>query len=52
MSKLAAVLMIVFTLVVILFSTWQLYAGNLKAAFSSLPFLLVIYVFIRPFHRE
>ena len=40
--------MILFSLALIGFCTWQLFAGNLEAAFSSLPFLLIIYVFIRP----
>ncbi|BCO11504.1 hypothetical protein GEOBRER4_n2912 [Citrifermentans bremense] len=51
MTKAAALFIIMFTLAVIGFGTWQLYAGNLVAAFSSFPFLLIIYVFIKPFRR-
>jgi hypothetical protein len=52
MMKPAAIFIILFTLAVIAFGTWQMFAGNLEAAFSSFPFLLIIYVFIRPFRRE
>lgn len=52
MTKFAALLLIVFTILVVTFGTWQLYAGNLEAAFSSFPFLIVIYVFIRPFRKQ
>lgn len=51
MNKAAALFIIFFTLAVIGFGTWQLYAGNLVAAFSSFPFLLIIYIFIKPFHK-
>ena len=49
MNKPAAIFMILFALAVIGFGTWQLFLGNLEAAFSAFPFLLIIYVFIRPF---
>lgn len=52
MSKPAAILIIFFALSVIGFGTWQLFAGNLEAAFSSFPFLLIIYIFIRPFRNK
>lgn len=52
MIKPAAVFMILFTIAVIAFGTWQMFAGNLEAAFSSFPFLLIIYVFIKPFRRD
>jgi hypothetical protein len=52
MTKVAAILIMIFTLAVIGFGTWQLYAGNLEAAFSSFPFLLIIYVFIRPLRKQ
>jgi hypothetical protein len=52
MNKLAAIFMIIFAIAVIGFGTWQLFAGNLEAAFSSFPFLLIIYVFIRPFRKQ
>lgn len=46
MTKPLAYLTICFTLSVIAFSTWQLFAGNFVAAFSGLPFLLIIYLFV------
>lgn len=46
MTKPLAYLTICFTLCVIAFSTWQLFAGNFVAAFSGLPFLLIIYLFV------
>jgi hypothetical protein len=46
MSKISALILLVFILAVIAFSTWQLYAGNLTAAFSVLPFLLITYLFM------
>ena len=52
MNKYAATFLIVFALSVIIFGTWQLFAGNLEAAFSSFPFLLIIYIFIRPFRKQ
>jgi hypothetical protein len=52
MNKPAAIFMILFSLSVISFGTWQLFAGNLEAAFSSFPFLLIIYIFIRPFRKQ
>jgi hypothetical protein len=32
------------------FSTWQLFKGNLEAAFSALPFLLIVYLFVMRRH--
>lgn len=52
MSKPAAIFILLFTLAVIGFGTWQLFEGNLEAAFSSLPFLLIIYIFIKPLRKE
>jgi hypothetical protein len=52
MSKPAAIFIILFTLAVIGFGTWQLFEGNLEAAFSAFPFLLIIYIFIRPFRKH
>jgi len=48
MKKPMAIFIILFALSVIGFGTWQLFLGNLEAAFSSFPFLLIIYVFIKP----
>jgi hypothetical protein len=46
MKKLGLILLLIFVLGLVIFSTWQLYAGNLTAAFSTLPFLLITYLFI------
>ncbi len=51
MNKPAAIFTILFALAVIAFGTWQLFMGNLEAAFSSFPFLLIIYIFIKPFRK-
>jgi hypothetical protein len=49
MNKPVAIFTILFALAVITFGTWQLFKGNLEAAFSTLPFLLIIYIFIKPY---
>ena len=46
LKKLPIILLFVFVLFLVAFSTWQLFHGNLEAAFSSLPFLLIIYLFV------
>lgn len=46
MKKSGLILLLLFTLGLVFFSTWQLYAGNLPAAFSILPFLLITYLFV------
>ena len=51
MNKPVAIFTILFALAVISFGTWQLFMGNLEAAFSSFPFLLIIYVFVKPFQK-
>ena len=47
MTKPAALLMIIFVLAVITFGTWQLFLGNIGAAISSFPFLIIIYFFVK-----
>jgi hypothetical protein len=46
LKKLPAILLTVFVFFLVGFSTWQLFHGNIEAAFSSLPFLLIIYLFV------
>jgi hypothetical protein len=46
MKKSSALLLLLFLLAVLSFCTWQLFLGNLEAAFSSFPFLLIIYLFV------
>ena len=45
-KKLPSILLFVFVIFLVVFSTWQLFHGNLEAAFSSLPFLLIVYLFV------
>lgn len=46
LKKLPSILLIMFVIFLVSFSTWQLFHGNLEAAFSSLPFLLIVYLFV------
>ena len=47
MMKLPAILLTILVIFVISFTTWQLYLGNLEAAFSTLPFLLITYFLMK-----
>jgi hypothetical protein len=47
MKRLGAIFMLVFVLAVFSFGTWQLFAGNLEAAFTALPFLVIIFFFVK-----
>ena len=44
--KIAAAIQIVFILLVIGFGTYQLYQGNFEASISTMPFLIVYYLFV------
>ncbi|MDD2336504.1 MAG: hypothetical protein PHD01_07985 [Geobacteraceae bacterium] len=44
--KIAAIIQIVFILLVISFGTYQLYQGNFEASISTMPFLIVYYLFV------
>jgi hypothetical protein len=44
--KIAAVVQIVFILLVIAFGTYQLYQGNFEASISTMPFLIIYYLFV------
>jgi TRAP-type C4-dicarboxylate transport system permease small subunit len=46
LKKLPNILLFIFVLFLVGFCTWQLFQGNLEAAFSTLPFLLIIYLFV------
>jgi len=46
MNKLSVTFLLVFVLGLVVFATWQLFAGNLEAAFSTFPFLLITYLFV------
>jgi len=47
MKKFPAILLIIFIIAMTIFTTRQFYLGNLEAAFSSLPFLLIVYFFVK-----
>jgi cell division protein FtsW (lipid II flippase) len=46
MSKSWAVLQIVVMVTIVVYSTYQFYKGNFELAFSTLPLLMVYYVFV------
>ena len=46
LKKLPIILLFSFVLFLVAFCTWQLFQGNLEAAFSTLPFLFIIYLFV------
>jgi hypothetical protein len=52
MNKLGLALLLLFVLALVIFATWQLYAGNLGASFSTFPFLLITYLFVLRLRRE
>jgi uncharacterized membrane protein len=51
MRKLGLLLLLVCVIGLVVFSTWQLYAGNLPASFATLPFLLITYLFVIKLRR-
>jgi len=52
MNKLSVTLLLIFVLGLVVFATWQLFAGNLEASFSTFPFLLITYLFVLRFRRS
>lgn len=44
--KIAAAVQIVIILLIIGFGTYQLYQGNFEASISTMPFLIVYYLFV------
>lgn len=50
LKKLPTIFLLLFVLMLVIFSTWQLFLGNIEAAFSALPFLLVAYLFVLKRH--
>ncbi len=43
--------MILFVLTILSVTTWQLFQGQFEAAFAALPFLVICYLFIKPWQR-
>lgn len=52
MNKAGMILLLVFVLGLVVFATWQLFAGNLAASFSTFPFLLITYLFVLRLRRN
>lgn len=52
MNRLSVTLLLVLVLGLVAFATWQLFAGNLTASFSTFPFLLIIYLFVLKLRRR
>ena len=52
MSKPAAIFLILYVLAIVCYSTWQMFKGDLEAAFSALPFLILAYLFVKPWKRQ
>jgi hypothetical protein len=52
MNKLGMTFMLVFVVALVVFATWQLFAGNLAASFSTFPFLLIAYLFVLKLGRS
>jgi uncharacterized membrane protein len=44
--RIAAVIQIVIILLIIGFGTYQLYQGNFEASISTMPFLIIYYLFV------
>lgn len=52
MNRLGLSLLLIFVFSLVGFSTWQLFAGNLGASFSTFPFLLITYLFVLRLRRH
>ena len=52
MKRLLAVIQIIIIILIIGFSTWQLYLGNFELAVVGFPFLVVYYVFVIAMQRR
>jgi len=46
MKVIAAWAQVVIVVLIVVYSTWQLFAGNFAQSFATLPFLFVYYVFV------
>ena len=52
MKKTGLIILLIFVLGLVVFATWQLFAGNLAASFSTFPFLLITYLFVLRLRRN
>jgi hypothetical protein len=46
LRRVVALVQFTVALLVVGFGTWQLFLGNLEAAFSTMPFLVIWYLFL------
>lgn len=52
MNKFGLSMLLLFVVGLVVFATWQLFAGNLAASFSTFPFLLITYLFVLRLRRN
>jgi hypothetical protein len=52
MNKFGLSMLLLFVVGLVVFATWQLFAGNLAASFSTFPFLLITYLFVLRLKRN
>lgn len=52
MRRIAALIQVIVIILLVGFSTWQLFLGNFEAAFATLPLLIVYYVFVTAKQRR
>ena len=52
MNNFGMTLLLIFVIGLVIFATWQLFAGNLAASFSTFPFLLITYLFVLKLKRD
>jgi hypothetical protein len=45
-ARVIAALQLAVAVCIVAFGTWQLFRGNLEAAFSTVPFLIIWYLFL------
>jgi hypothetical protein len=46
LKKPPVIMLFIFVIFLVAFCTWEMFQGNLEAAFSTLPFLFIIYLFV------
>jgi len=52
MKRILAVIQIIIIILIVGFSTWQLYLGNFEAALASFPLLVAYYLLIVSLQRR
>ena len=46
MTKILALVQVIFVTLIVVYTTWQLFLGNFEQALAPFPFLLLYYVFV------